>query len=371
MLICEGPDRVGKTTVAKHLRRLLPGWSYRHHTKPPIDAYAYFGLFLADSHSRLIVDRLHWSDQAYGVAYRDGQCLTPQQWRLVELMCLNHQAHVLLLTDNTDRILERYGSDEMWPVEGVRTTNKAYLNLYNCVPQPHVSHLKSRVCSLPDLVADDKPTDLLLKLVAKERDRMRRLDHVFYLPPSQALGSWNSPFWILGDEPSDVQLDKPILGPCCPWDRGPAADWLWQALDLAHVRWWDGLYTNASAFQGPTALGMAIFQRQPQAIVALGKRAQDLVNATMVDYRSTSMGKLADHVAVHRLNHPSHARRFDSRNLAGYAEQLRQALMPWTEEAQCTSAVATTQPTSPTATLSASVTTTAAMLAPGTSSAGS
>src|SRR5437016_14437090 len=100
MLILEGSDCVGKTSVAKTLLDLLPGCAYKHHTKPPVHPYNYFGWFLAHTGPRVIVDRLHWSEYAYGTVYRHGSQLTDHQWKYLELACLSRRATIITLIDD-------------------------------------------------------------------------------------------------------------------------------------------------------------------------------------------------------------------------------------------------------------------------------
>lgn len=73
MLILEGPDCVGKTTIAREICSKHPSWAYRHMTRPP-DGFDHFGGYLDQLQSRCVFDRFHLGALVYGnVATSQGQ----------------------------------------------------------------------------------------------------------------------------------------------------------------------------------------------------------------------------------------------------------------------------------------------------------
>lgn len=95
IIIIEGPDAVGKTTLARALQRLAPNSLYMHN-RYHRDVWPYHAATLrrAVRHARLapvIIDR-HWpSECAYGAAFRDGPATRYNERALY-------------------RVLERYGA---------------------------------------------------------------------------------------------------------------------------------------------------------------------------------------------------------------------------------------------------------------------
>lgn len=116
MLIVEGPDGVGKTTLCKKLLAGLPGYVYSHFTRLPRGFDYHWGY--ADRVSRYIVqDRFHLSEIIYSAARGEDTPLTPELYRLVDARLRLAGAYTLLVTADR-RVLEpRWGTGQMYSLE--------------------------------------------------------------------------------------------------------------------------------------------------------------------------------------------------------------------------------------------------------------
>jgi hypothetical protein len=312
MVILEGVDCVGKTTVAMALRRLLPGWSYRHHGVPPVAPYKYFGWFLADTHPRVIVDRMHWSEEAYGKTYRNGSQLSPSEWRNLELLALSRNAQILLLEDDPTVIADRWDSKQEFSVSKLKQLIEEYDNI-----QSFGSVLPCIHYNMRELVEDGTPTLALKHIAQTLRDEA---DHAAkFLPASVGCGSLTPTFLVLGEEPRD-QMKVGGDNPQVPLGAGPSCDWLWRALDELDVPWYDGYYTNCSAFTDPHSLASYIRLLGVKRILCLGNKA-----LKMIEY-AKEYGALWDNVRANHVYHPAYVKRFLHDEYSEWRDSIGQAL---------------------------------------------
>lgn len=136
MIILEGVDRVGKSSVAKALMRYLPDYKYVHCEVPPEGEHVLdyhtrlLGLNDKKFDGKLIVDRLHWSEYSYGITYRSGCKYTQSQWNSLEDRLLNASAHVILMSDAVKLIRERWDENEQFDVAGLIRLNGLFFDLF-------------------------------------------------------------------------------------------------------------------------------------------------------------------------------------------------------------------------------------------------
>jgi hypothetical protein len=322
MIVIEGPDAVGKSTVAELLMGLLPGWSYRHHSVPPVPSYYYYTWFLADTHPRVIVDRLHWSELAYGQTYRGASDLTPQQWRLINLCLMALDARVIVLNDDPAALEGRWNREPFAKAKIAELVGR-----FEALPSGWELPLVVQHFRLPDLVdmspRDPRPTEQLLQLAASEHARANMAAHL--IPPSLGLGRLaTAGYIILGDVPSEPK-QQGDLSPLLPFGTGPASEWLWRAIDELGVDAYAGYYTNASSFGSGTDLAQYLDRAQYlETIVCLGNRAKALV--------TDAFGTMPRSINVFHLLHPLFVQRFQHSEFEDWRDALGEALASWRGE---------------------------------------
>lgn len=113
MLIIEGPDGVGKTTLAMTLRKYLPRHFYSHMTKPG-EGFDFYWDYLDRIGRNVIQDRFHWGEAIYPQAVgRDSQ-LDLGEFRLIEARLRLVGSFLVLITAELDLVEERWHSDQMF-----------------------------------------------------------------------------------------------------------------------------------------------------------------------------------------------------------------------------------------------------------------
>lgn len=328
MIILEGVDRTGKTSIGLYLRNHC-GYSYRHTTRPPIPCYRYLMTQLADSHPWMVWDRLHYGELAYGLVYRSQVDLSPHKWRLIELACLSRGATVLHMTDELESIKSRWGAEEMWPGWGIEALLKQYDALARGESFPR-SRLPCATFALPELLAGDEPTPLLQEVVAQARAQEHR--YTLMPPPSLFLGSIDAEFMVLAEAPppSAPPKDKTGSDPDLPLSRGPAAEWFWRAADEVGLHWWRGCFTNAATFDSSTShwwwfRALRHHMKQLRLVLCLGERAEQFVRQQQQD---------GWRVQAVRAWHPSYARQFHHKEYPEWKDSVALALASWCEDAR-------------------------------------
>jgi GTPase SAR1 family protein len=116
MIIIEGPDGVGKTTLAKKLLGHLMSHVYAHFTRLPPGFDYYWGY--VDRMSRYVVqDRFHMSEVAYAEARGDDLRVDPETYRLLDGRLRLLGAYTVLVTATEDLVRERWDPTQMYDVE--------------------------------------------------------------------------------------------------------------------------------------------------------------------------------------------------------------------------------------------------------------
>lgn len=332
MIILEGSDVCGKTSFARELLDRLPGWSYRHHTNPAKIApcYNYLMWFLADTHAKVIVDRLHWSDWAYGHTYRGGPELTPPQRCIVELCCLALNTVVCYLHDTPEAIRSRWSDREMFDaagVDGLLTRYRELVNQTYCLGQP-TTRLPSY--SLNYGVGETGRRQVIDWLFNNQNEAI--LNAPLQVPCSQAIGSPKAKFLVIGEA---LPRSFPPSGdhgsaPDVPFARGYAAEWWWRAADAVGLQWWEGAYTNAAAFGRPHERHhnlcdwLALRYLEVDRILCLGESAWSVIE----ELRRTNPQAIS-RFASYKVPHPRHVRQFHHRDFPYWASLIGEHLRPY------------------------------------------
>lgn len=133
MLIVEGTDLVGKTTLCKKIvddlnaRSDVPyrPYVYRHFTRLP-EYWDYYWDYLPHIDVGVVMDRFHLSAQAYGRAIDGGEHINPTNMRLLRAQLALRCSFVVLVLAKESLIRERHAkreADEMFSVQQVIEAN--------------------------------------------------------------------------------------------------------------------------------------------------------------------------------------------------------------------------------------------------------
>lgn len=111
IVLLEGPDGGGKTTLAKQLEAF--GFGYVHMSAPepadqPLD---YWFARLGHVCRPTVVDRMHWSEDVYGSLFRGGSALSDRDRWMLEGWLIAHGTVVVLCMPSLETILENMARD--------------------------------------------------------------------------------------------------------------------------------------------------------------------------------------------------------------------------------------------------------------------
>jgi hypothetical protein len=258
-----------------------------------MNAYGYYAGFVADARPHMIVDRFHWSEEAYGAVYRGGSGFSKTERMKIELMSLAQDARVLYMTDGIESIRGRWDENEMYPSTQLEELSGIFEKEYE---QSSLPTLRAR---LPDLIdGSGRPTEAL----ARFANEAQRCADLAYLAPAPSIGAGrlrDAKFFVIGPTPTlssaekaaDVQFPLPL---------GHAEEPFWESLSEVDG-WKKGFYTSASSYS-TAALKKLILtpvenRHDCPTVVCLGNEAAEAAEA--------ALGKWP----IVKLHHPSHALR--------------------------------------------------------------
>ena len=132
MLIIEGPDLVGKTTLAGKFLEALPRHMYRHFGLLP-PHFDYFHDYDIHSGHYFVQDRFHMSELVYGTVCRGQTPITPNLYRFIDAMLtLKGMITVVICFEDPAMLKERYKErKEMYDVGQCLAVNSAYFDIEN------------------------------------------------------------------------------------------------------------------------------------------------------------------------------------------------------------------------------------------------
>ena len=133
MIIVEGTDLVGKTTVANQLVLRAAGTlNYKHYSRLP-DDWDYYYDYLNDIHCRSVLDRFHMSEIAYAYARGEKPDVRQNPWwyNAIDRQCIAAGGMTVIITADEDLIRSRWGREEMYDIETVLRANEAFMKIAN------------------------------------------------------------------------------------------------------------------------------------------------------------------------------------------------------------------------------------------------
>lgn len=311
IVVVEGCDRVGKTTLC---RRLEEEFRRRGHatrrlkaSRPEpgvraLDEYA-APLLGYDQAAAWIVDRWHVGELVYGPLYRGKSRLSSAQRVHVEQMLSARGAVKVHVTADAGTVRERMERDGEAFLKAVDAERVLREFEHYTSDGPH-GWLRVR--------GDDSMGRTVGMLVDLAASRAAMAAPVAAISPSYA-GSLQPDAVLVGDAPNHRGNERnPPYAAFTPWD-GNSAEHLLLSLDAAGVDHAAYGYVNANG-AGENLLDLVRVLNQPR-LVTLGCNAELAVERA----------GLADLVAA-RLRHPQYEKRFKHHELSRYAEQLRDAI---------------------------------------------
>lgn len=123
MIIVEGCDNTGKSTLVKQLCEEMPELVYvPHGPRPPVSAESYYkelvDILNRPDNSRVIVDRFLLSELVYGPILRDKVILDEKQLSYINKLLTIKKPFIIICNRPTSRILETFSERDQ--LDGVR-----------------------------------------------------------------------------------------------------------------------------------------------------------------------------------------------------------------------------------------------------------
>jgi len=139
MLIIEGADLVGKTTLAKALTKQLNelGWPhvYQHLSRlPTCWREKTVGNYSRLMNAYAVRDRFHMSEPLYAAARGEEPMLSPGQYRSVDEEVKSHGGYIIVVTADPELIERRYAEHaarEMYSLDKVLEVNEGFVAMAN------------------------------------------------------------------------------------------------------------------------------------------------------------------------------------------------------------------------------------------------
>lgn len=133
MLIVEGPDCVGKTSIAQELIKFQPlamrGYVYKHLSRLPDGFHRVLG-YRDNAVRRSVQDRFHMSEPVYASMRGEKLRMCREEYHLVDAQLRLMGALTILITAERSVIEKRFGEKpEMYKLDDVLRVNDGYMIL--------------------------------------------------------------------------------------------------------------------------------------------------------------------------------------------------------------------------------------------------
>jgi hypothetical protein len=296
VVILEGPDGAGKTTLANVLKDRF-GYQYHHEGPPPpeVNPLIYYGQILYDythGDTPVVFDRLHAGELVYGPILRGKTTLTLEGIKLMNRVRSAYAIHLVFCMPGRDVAYAnwRKRKGELF------TDSTKFFDVYaayeKMIQNPLFAH--SGVWDYTKL-----PVDIAAESLDRFVEGATRANPL----PRGIIGSPNATFLFVGDVANHHMLDLPFFATV------NSSKFLNDCLEEAGYNEYELAFTNAHFIDGKRRdLSMAN-QLFPQ-VIALGTGAQ--VALTLEDVK---------HIEI---PHPAYWKRFQSRFTMTYVEKLEQ-----------------------------------------------
>ncbi len=128
MIIVEGTDGVGKTTLCKTLLKSLSDHVYAHFTRLP-PAFDYYWGYRQRASADVVQDRFHMSELAYAKARKEPSKLCPTTYKMVDGYLRGLGCLTVLVTAGNKLVESRWTPDQMFSLEATLEANSAFMDV--------------------------------------------------------------------------------------------------------------------------------------------------------------------------------------------------------------------------------------------------
>jgi len=307
VVILEGPDGSGKTTLAKSL--VERGWEYRHEGLPPgnVSIVSHYLKILMDSlesPNNVVHDRLWLGERIYGPICRGVDLLTETGETLFDRLESSRMIQQYICIPNWETVKENHQkktNDYVKSTDQLEQIYEGYLS-YACSVKPHYM-FDYTIGDSPSLVED-------------------RWEYKHYPLPAGTIGSPTAKYLFIGDVPNHSTIDIPFFS------TSGSSGYLNEAIKRAGIKEYDLALSNAY----PPPLQKPIKPHDPYIIIENLPLLQHVFLMGNVAknwwLRRTALDKNPSgrDIHVHYIKHPSYMKRFMGCNPNVMANVIKEML---------------------------------------------
>lgn len=292
LIIFEGPDCAGKTTLMREFRNTMIDATEVHHGPYSRLTASQLPRFYVDSmmpllhqYENLLMDRCWLSERIYGDVFRKGtDRVGMTARRQLERIAMRHGAVIVLCLPPWESVrsewLKRKGAD----------SDNEYLDKIEQLEEVYSLYTKLHVVTdLPIVRYDYTVHGSQLNQLKSEVARVAMQPH----KTRGTVGNLDAKVILVGEKPSEhTDQDQLMQWPFCSFSTQGSSRWLTSHLDATQIPEADLLWVNASS-------GLyQIKDLYARTVIALGQAASEELSRTRIPHLVAS--------------HPQHHKRFHS-----------------------------------------------------------
>lgn len=293
LIIFEGPDCAGKTTLMREFKNSMLDTTEVHHGPYPRLTAAHLPRYYVDGmmpllhqYENMLMDRSWLSESIYGRVFRGGvDRVGMTARRHLERMAMRHGAVVVLCLPPWEKVKEQ------WLKRKNADSDAEYLDKIEQLEQVYNLYTHLRIdTDLPIVHYDYTVHGSQLTLLKDEVARAAMRPH----KTVGTVGNLDAKVILVGDKPSDhTDQDVMMQWPFCSFSTQGSSRWLTSHLDATQISEASLLWVNASS-------GLyQIKDLYARTVIALGQAASDALTAAKIPHL------MARHPAHHKRFHSS------------------------------------------------------------------
>jgi len=300
VLILEGPDGGGKTTLAKWICTNA-NFDYKHEGPPPPgrDQLEYYKTVLYDAleaDHNTVFDRLFLGEHIYGPVMRQSDRLTINGVKLFERIIASKSIWHYICMPSERTILDNFSIKIKDPNEYVKDIDnfkKVINGYYRMMLRPY-NYVYDYESDPPQIVLDNLETD-------------------FKFLPKGMIGDPMAKYLFIADIPNHAYVDWPFFA------LNSSSGYFNNAIEIAGIKEHELALTNAFSPHMESHDPLVIYDSLPRLkhIFLMGTKAQEWFKC-----------QVDSSIKVHFMSHPSYFRRFISIDPRVMANKIRREIWP-------------------------------------------